>query len=156
MQKGLSEPALPSSPVPFDYAEKFRTDSRRSRSRSRSRGGYFRGNLDRDKTESTQLPRNTIPREIFAKKLSARSNSFRRHRFRTTSEVSISKDRSPILARSILVFPALDRILPLKRRSFYLTSCRRGMFRHIGPVHRANGYREKDGSSFTNLLELVN
>lgn len=103
MQKGLSEPALSSSPAPFDYAKKFRTNSRRGR--------YFRRNLDRDKAESTQLPRNTIPREIFAKKFSGRSNSFRRHRFRTTSEVSIPKGRSPILTRSTLVFPALDRTL---------------------------------------------
>lgn len=87
MQKGLSE--LWYSHHPTDYAKKFRTDSRYL-------GRYFRGNLDRDKAESTQLPEKHNTWEIFAKKLRARSNSFRRHFFRTTSKVSIPKDRSPI------------------------------------------------------------
>lgn len=115
MQKGLSEPALSSSPGGARLREELSNGFSLQSAGEGARvnvGRYFRGNLDRDKAESTQLPEEHNTWEIFAKKLRARSNSFRRHRFRTTSKVSIPKGRSPILARSTLVFSALNRTLP--------------------------------------------
>ena len=89
-KRGLSK--LWCSHHPIDYA------SRRSFERILATGldAIFGETSTGDKAESTQLPEKHNTWEIFAKKLRARSNSFRRHRFRTTSKVSIPKDRSPI------------------------------------------------------------
>lgn len=66
MQKGLSE-LIPRSTTRRSF-------ERILAEREREGGGagrYFRGNLDRDKAESTQLPEEHNTREIFAKKLRA-------------------------------------------------------------------------------------
>lgn len=74
-------------------------------------GRYFGETSTGIRPKAPNYPRNTIPGKFLRRNSEQRSNSFRRHRFRTTSKVSISKGRSPILARSTLVFSALNRTL---------------------------------------------
>jgi len=89
-------------------------------------GRYFRGNLDRDKAESTQLLEKHNTWEIFAKKLGVT-------RFEGIAFERRRKYRFPKAVLQFSLYPrvsrALDRSPPSKRRSFYLTSNSGGMFR---------------------------
>lgn len=130
---------------------------RKSFERILGTGRYFRGNLDRDKAESTQLLGNTIPGKFLRRNSELGVTRFegiafeRRRKYRFSKAVlRFSLGLPSCFPRSIVLYRRNDGAFILFRigEECFVVSDGRTYVVH------ANGYCEKDGSFLRNYLEL--
>lgn len=141
MQKGLSELALSSSPGCFDYAKKFRTDSR-------GRAGIFGETSTRIRPKVPNYLRNTIPGKFLRRNSELGVTRFEGIAFERRRKYRFPKAVLRFSLAPPSCFPC-SIVSTSKWRCFYLTSERNvSSYRTNGPASstQTGALRRRDGS----------